>query len=64
MPTPLPPALVPSPLSPLPAHAAIIAFFQDVTCEEDNPYKLACGQRIKIVSVETITPDLAAAGIC
>lgn len=40
-----------------------IAKPQDVLCEEDNPYSLPVGQRIKVVYVESITPDLSAAGV-
>lgn len=38
-------------------------YWQDVICEENNPFKLAVGQEIKVVAVETVTPDLKAAGL-
>ncbi|CAM9370521.1 unnamed protein product [Hapterophycus canaliculatus] len=36
---------------------------QDEVCEEGSPYGLPIGLRIKVVFVETITPDLHAAGV-
>lgn len=36
---------------------------QDATCEGGNTYGLPVGQRIKVVFVESITPDLRAAGV-
>ncbi|CAM9204821.1 unnamed protein product [Ectocarpus sp. 13 AM-2016] len=33
------------------------------TCEEENPYSLPVGQSIKVMSVESITPDLHRAGV-
>ncbi|CAM9792009.1 unnamed protein product [Scytosiphon promiscuus] len=36
---------------------------QDEACGEENPYKLPVGQCIKVVYVESITPDLQAAGV-
>ncbi|CAN0093411.1 unnamed protein product [Ectocarpus sp. 4 AP-2014] len=36
---------------------------RDQTCEEENPYSLPVGQSIKVMSVESITPDLHRAGV-